>query len=238
MNKVTISAKNLEVALVKAAGELAIARSEVAHQVRDHSQGFLGLGKKITIQAWPRQTDKKRRSGGRTARRAAETKAPMSAELKAEVLTGLKGMLANILKLAFGIEAPITTSERSSLEGSRVIFEVDSVKFADLLEPEAMLADAIEHLLRKQPRYIKRELPFKIFVDAQSRRQSRELHILEHAKQAADEVIQSGESVVLDYQSSYDRKLIHLTLGSDDRVMTKSIGHGARKKLMISVAQS
>lgn len=238
MNKVTISAKNLEVALVKAAGELAIARSEVAHQVSDHSQGFLGLGKKITIQAWPRQMDKKRRQGGRTQRRQAVAKTPMSAELKAEVIAGLKDMLANMLKLAFGIEAPVTTAEDSSLEGSRVIFEVDSAEFAKLLEAETMLADAMEHLMRKQPRYIKRELPFKIFVDAQASRQSREGHILEHAKQAADEVIQSGEAVVLDYQSSYERKLIHLTLGSDGRVVTKSIGHGARKKLMISAAQS
>ena len=237
MNKITISAKNLEMALMKAAAELAISRAEVAHQISEHNQGFLGLGKKITIQAWPRQTHQLRPDGGTSPRPKSPSKSKeMSPELVQEVVGGLKELLSNIIKLGFGIQCEITTSEEMSLEGKRVIFEVDSAEFAQILTKEVLLADAIEHLLRKQPRHIKRELPFKIFVDAQSSRRLREQKILDHAKQVSEEVVKSGESIVLDYESSYDRKIIHLALNKDDRVFNKSIGYGARKKLMISLS--
>ena len=240
MNKITISAKNLEMALMKAATELAISRAEVAHQISEHNQGFLGLGKKITIQAWPRKASPKSPDGEHSSPRPKPKSPPkskdMSPELMQEVVGGLKELLSNIIKLGFGIQCEITTSEEMSLEGKRVIFEVDSAEFAQILTKEVLLADAIEHLLRKQPRHIKRELPFKIFVDAQSSRRQREQKILDHAKQVSEEVVKSGESIVLDYESSYDRKIIHLALNKDDRVFNKSIGYGARKKLMISLS--
>lgn len=237
MNKVTISAKNLELALVKAAGELSVSRSEVAHRVREQSQGFLGLGRKVTIQAWPRHSSSSssHRNGAHARKRRSEPK-EMSEDLETEVIMGLKTFLHTIIKLAFHIDCEISTVTDVSLEGKRVIFEVHSEQFAQILKEEVMLADAIEHLLRKQPRHIKRELPFKIFVDAQSSRLSREKDILAHAKQASDKVVKTGDSVVLDYESSYDRKMIHLALHHDQRVFTKSIGHGPRKKLMISLS--
>lgn len=230
MTKVTISAKNLDVALVKAAGALSISRSEVGHRIRNETQGFLGLGKKITIDAWRR---KDKRVGGESFRK--RRSAPqLSAEKTTAVIAELKQFLNEILVKGFGIHCEIVTKEDVSIEGRRIVFEVPSAEFRALLEQDLLLADAIEHLLRKLPRNIKRELPFKIFVDAGSLRSLREKQVVSHAKQVSDKVVKTGESLVLDYESSYDRKIIHLALQKDERVATKSIGQGARKKLKIS----
>ena len=43
---------------------------------------------------------------------------------------------------------------------------------------------------------------------------------------------------ILDYKSSYDRKIIHMALDQDDRVYTKSIGSGPNRKLMILPAKN
>ncbi|MCY4380806.1 MAG: Jag N-terminal domain-containing protein [Proteobacteria bacterium] len=232
MTKVTVTGKNLDLAIMKAASELAIPRSDVAYQLQKESSGFLGLGKKITIEAWQRA-----KSGAKKLGRHVESRSSseaMSEEQTTEIISGLSDYLRQILSYGFGLKAEISVKKDVSLEGQRVIFNVASEEFADLLMSDLLLADSLEHLLRKQPRHIKRELPFKIFIDGQFRRFTRESKILDHAKSVADEVVKTGESATLDYDSSYDRKMIHLVLQSDHRVRSKSEGHRARKKVVIS----
>ncbi|MEZ4743631.1 MAG: R3H domain-containing nucleic acid-binding protein [Bdellovibrionota bacterium] len=46
-------------------------------------------------------------------------------------------------------------------------------------------------------------------------------------------VSENKRPVVLNYKSSYDRKIIHMALDKDEKVYTKSIGSGPNRKLMI-----
>ncbi len=56
------------------------------------------------------------------------------------------------------------------------------------------------------------------------------------AKDAAKEVKRWGEPVKLPEMNAHDRRIIHITLKDDPEVTTESIGDGAMKKVVISLA--
>ena len=91
----------------------------------------------------------------------------------------------------------------------------------------------MEHILRKKPRHLRQELPFRIFVDVGGIRQKREEDLIQMAVDLSAKVSENKRPIVLNYKSSYDRKIIHMALDKDDRVYTKSIGSGPNRKLMI-----
>lgn len=55
------------------------------------------------------------------------------------------------------------------------------------------------------------------------------------AQDAAKEVKRWGEPVTLPEMNAHDRRIIHITLKDDPKVVTESIGDGAMKKVMISL---
>ena len=57
--------------------------------------------------------------------------------------------------------------------------------------------------------------------------------LIEMAHDLSDKVHEKQKPIVLNYKSSYDRKIIHMALDKNDKVYTKSIGSGANRKLMI-----
>ena len=118
----------------------------------------------------------------------------------------------------------------------RLIFDIGSDYFESQVGKNGKLAEAIEHLLRKKPRHIRSELPFRIFVDANGIRTKRETELTTLAQDMATKVSSNGKPVVLDYRNPYDRKVIHLALERDQRVYTKSIGVGSDRRLMIMPA--
>ena len=59
----------------------------------------------------------------------------------------------------------------------------------------------------------------------------------QQAKDAAMEVKRWGEPVKLPEMNAHDRRIIHVTLKDDPEVTTESIGEGAMKKVVISLAE-
>src|SRR5690606_3272879 len=121
----------------------------------------------------------------------------------------------------------------AKVEEDRLTLNIEDDDIAQQIGRNSRLAESMEHILRKKPRYLKRELPFRIFVDANGIRINREQELVEMARDLSYKVAQNQRPIVLNYKSSYDRKIIHMALDKDDRVYTKSIGTGANRKLMI-----
>ena len=246
MSTITVTAKTLDLALIRAAGQLGISSDKVAHEVKLESSGFLGLGKKVVIEAWnksdrkanSKSSNKKTRSAKssrsqrserneRTER--SEPRAELSSSQVSELKTELKEFLEGIVELALGAKTPVEISE----EGGRLVLNIESEELAKQFAKNSKLAESFEHLLRKKPRHLRQELPFRVFVDADSVRVSREKELSDMAKELSDKVHNQNKPVVLNYRSSYDRKVIHMALDQDERVYTKSIGKGPNRKLMI-----
>jgi spoIIIJ-associated protein len=115
--------------------------------------------------------------------------------------------------------------------------EVDNAAIAEIIQTNTKFVESLEHILRKKPRHLKQELPFRIFIDAQGSRKGREEELVRIAKEKAEEVVSTGQKCVLDYKSAADRKIIHMALENDSRVYTKSIGNGPSRKLMILLSR-
>ena len=126
-----------------------------------------------------------------------------------------------------------TVRVSSTMTADRLQLEIDNANIAAMFQEQGKFIESLEHILRKKPRHLKQDLPFRIFIDAQGSRKGREEEIGRAAQEKADQVALSGQKVVLDYRSAADRKVVHMTLENDQRVYTKSIGTGSGRKLMI-----
>ncbi|MCY4444089.1 MAG: Jag N-terminal domain-containing protein [Proteobacteria bacterium] len=235
MSKVIVSAKNLDLALIKASGELAIARDDVKHKIKEESTGFCGFGKKVVIEAWDRRS--KTSKPQRSRKKERSKFAVVDDQLWQSLAMELQEYLQTILLHGFGVRAEIATKRENLLREERMVLDIDSQFVSDIFEENMRLPESFEHILRKKPRHIKRELPFKIFIDACSMRKKREQELMKLAHSMSEKVCKTHKSMVLDYESSYDRKVIHLALDNDDRVYTRSVGRGVKRRLIIAPAR-
>jgi spoIIIJ-associated protein len=276
---VTIEAKSLEQALVKAAGVLGVTQDEVEYQVTRETavKGLLSFFKTplVEIKAWVRPARperegrrgggreerrggrEERRGGGREERREARAERPRPAPrperearpsygedddemsgVKAEPLPPEKveALKEELREFCAGICAQIAgepVQVVASVDDGRLVLNIENEAIAQQIHKNSKLAEALEHILRKKPRHLKQELPFRIFVDVSGVRRKREEELVQMAHDLSAKVHENKRPIVLNYKSSYDRKIIHMALDKDERVYTKSIGSGPNRKLMI-----
>jgi spoIIIJ-associated protein len=74
----------------------------------------------------------------------------------------------------------------------------------------------------------------KVFVDTEGYRERREQMLVDLAHQVAAKVKRTRQSVVLSPMSAKDRRIIHLTLQTDDTVSTFSQGEGDVRRVVIA----
>ncbi len=248
---VTIEAKSIEQAIVKAASALNVTQDEIGYKVvrEQEAKGLFAFFKSsvIEIEAWVKHgkrgngRDKREKRYGNGAQRAraerpardSEGAAPQGEPLSAEKVEELK---AELIDFCAGICSRIAAEPvdvTAKVQDDRLILNINNPYIIEQIGKNSKLAEALEHVLRKKPRHLRQELPFRIFVDVNGARKSREEELVQMAKDLSAKVSDSKKPVVLNYKSSYDRKIIHMALDKDDRVYTKSIGSGPNRKLMI-----
>lgn len=76
----------------------------------------------------------------------------------------------------------------------------------------------------------------KIILDIEAYRDKREKALKKMSKDMALKVVKSGRPLTLEPMNPFERRLIHLTLQNDKRVVTKSEGQGIYRKIRISPA--
>ena len=229
-----ITAKTLELALEQAAKTLGREQEDFEYRIVSQTNGgfFAFLAKKVEIAVKLKKQKNDRsyrsRSHASRAKDTAVTADLSAAEIK-ELTQDLRQFCAGICNRVSGEEL---TVEATMLD-DRLILDIDDAYLASQISKNPKLAESLEHVLRKKPRHLKRELPFRIFVDVQGIRRKREIELADLAKDLSAKVFENRRPIVLNYKSSYDRKIIHMALDKDERVYTKSIGSGPNRKLMI-----
>jgi spoIIIJ-associated protein len=252
---VKVEAKSLELALVKAAGMLGLTQDELQYRVvkEETSRGLFSFFKNpvVIIEAWakskpqaPRAPGPRNRTDRGPARERREERPRFHDDdegvsaVKAEPLTDdqvralteeLKEFCSGICARLAGENVVVTTT----VDDGRLILNIDNEYIAQQISKNSKLAEALEHILRKKPRHLRQELPFRIFVDVSGVRRNREEELIQMAHDLSAKVHENKRPIVLNYKSSYDRKIIHMALDKDERVYTKSIGSGPNRKLMI-----
>ncbi|MGE0171765.1 MAG: protein jag [Oligoflexales bacterium] len=256
-SKVRVTAKSLEEAISEAARDLGIPDENVDFEIVSQSNGglfsFFG-NKKVELLAWDKRGTKPEKKVVPDAkieappppRRAARSIAKddgldtdevaseePKVELTAEEVEALKEDLRNFCAEICSYIVGEKVEVRALVEDDRLVLDINNDEIMTQISKNTKLAESMEHILRKKPRYLKRELPFRIFVDVNGVRQKREQDLIEMAQDLSAKVSENKRPIVLNYKSSYDRKIIHMALDKDDRVYTKSIGSGPNRKLMI-----
>lgn len=73
----------------------------------------------------------------------------------------------------------------------------------------------------------------KVYVNVGDYREKREEALMLMAQRAADRAITTGRSVELSHLSPSERRVVHLTLSGDERVVTESEGEGDHRVLLV-----
>jgi spoIIIJ-associated protein len=78
----------------------------------------------------------------------------------------------------------------------------------------------------------------RILIDVAGYRERRRQNLVDMASRAAEEVLETGEPVALSPLNSYERYLVHSSLKDEPGVTTSSVGEGAMKQIVISLAEA
>jgi spoIIIJ-associated protein len=131
---------------------------------------------------------------------------------------------------AFGIEA--TIDEYEGDEGE-IILDIVGGELGLLIGRHGKTLDAMQAVVSA---ITSRQMGFRypVIVDVEGYRGRRREKLEDIAKRTADRVARQGRAVKLRPMSSYERRLIHMTLRGDRRVATGSEGEDPFRSVVVS----
>lgn len=146
--------------------------------------------------------------------------------------TKLKKIVVKLLSL-LGVEAQKVTVKKDE-SGSTVIDLAVDEKEAGVLIGYHGEAIAALQLILGMMLYRQTGEWHKLVVNIGDYRQKRSDYLTALAEETAAKVIESGESLALYHLNPFERRIIHMALGENDRVATESQGEGRNRFLVIS----
>ena len=151
--------------------------------------------------------------------------------LKEDISSTPEAVLHEILS-HMGLEAEI---ESQIINGS-VHLTVSSDNPGILIGKHGQTLNAVEYLLNcilNRSSLVKK----KVFVDAEGYRERREQMLADLASRAAAKVKQTHQEIVLDPMPPRDRRIIHVTLQSDEDIRTYSRGEGMMRRVAVATRE-
>jgi spoIIIJ-associated protein len=151
--------------------------------------------------------------------------------LKEDISSTPEAVLHEILS-HMGLEAEI---ESRIINGS-VHLTVSSDNPGILIGKHGQTLNAVEYLLNcilNRSSLVKK----KVFVDAEGYRERREQMLTDLASRAAAKVKQTHQEIVLDPMPPRDRRIIHVTLQSDEDIRTYSRGEGMMRRVAVTTRE-
>lgn len=133
------------------------------------------------------------------------------------------------------VDATVTTrlSEPDDLTGRRVaIIDVEGDDLGILIGPRGDTLDALQYISRLMVGHRLRQRA-RFLVDIEGYRRRREQALARLAERMAKKAIERGRPMTLEPMSSYERRIIHMTLRDSDDVYTESTGEGSRRRVRV-----
>lgn len=163
------------------------------------------------------------------ALRIADEPAELTEEELDKVADTAVNVLQNILK-TFGIEAVIDEYEGDDGE---IILDIVGGELAILIGRHGKTLDALQTLVGAAT---SRQLGFRhpVLVDVEGYRGRRREKLEDVARRTAERVARQGKAVRLRPMTSYERRVIHVALRDDRRVITGSDGDEPARAVVVS----
>ncbi len=155
--------------------------------------------------------------------------AKIRAALKKNTSSSPESILKEIIS-RIGIDAEVESSQTEGSQHLNMITDSPAL----LIGRHGQTLDSIERILNcivNKNALVKK----KVFVDTEGYRERREESLSELAHQIASKVKRTRQDAVMTPMSAKDRRVIHLTLQSDDTVSTFSQGEGDFRRVVVTI---
>jgi spoIIIJ-associated protein len=167
-----------------------------------------------------------------------ETLSPIKDEAEFQRLQALSIEVAQHLLEGMGIRANVVPlppqglmAEQAS-EGPAIILDIRGEDLGILIGRRGETLASLQYMTRLiVSRQVKQWL--NILLDVEQYRARRERGLRQLALRMAERAAASHQPVPLEAMTSYDRRVVHLTLHENQHVTTKSVGEGDSRKVVI-----
>lgn len=155
-------------------------------------------------------------------------------EKKGDVADIAKGILETLLSM-MGVTASVVSPSGSSAEGGAtapIAFDIKGDDLGILIGRRGQTLSCLQYIVRLiVGNQTEDWVPIIIDVEEYKQRRYEALQVL--AGRIAEQVQAEGESFSLEPMSAYERRIIHITLAEHPDVITRSIGEGEARKVVI-----
>ena len=211
MENMEFSGKTVEEAIQNALDQLGVSRE--AEEVRVLNEGRAGI-----------------LGGG--AEPAVVRVTPLAATPQADVAGAAKAILEKLLAL-IGMEGTVTTrTETVPDESPSITLNITGPDLGILIGRRGQTLASLQYLVRLM---VSNETKSRepIVVDIEGYKERRYLSLESLARQMAEQVKMSGKPHAFEPMSSFERRIIHVTLTGDPDVTTESVGIGEGRKVIL-----
>ena len=205
------SGKTVEEAIQTALEQLGVSREEVGVTVvKEGKAGILGLGSELAV---VRVT-------------------PLKLITPGDVTEVAKNVLEKLLGL-MGVEGSVTSQAEAVAGGtSSVTLNITGDDLGILIGRRGQTLSSLQYLVRLivSNQTKSRE---SIVIDIEGYKQRRYQALEDFARQMAEQVKVRGKPYACEPMSSFERRIIHVTLAGHPDVTTESVGEGEARKVVI-----
>jgi len=237
-------AATVEEAVDAALEELGVQADAAQYEVLEEpSRGMFGSGRPAKVRVWLKESFIAEAESGEDDDEADEEAPELPAELRtepAEIPELTDEELDNVADTAvtaiqeilgsFGIEASIDEYEGDEGE---IILDIVGGELGILIGRHGKTLDSLQTLVAA---ITSRKLGFRypVVVDVEGYRGRRREKLEDMARRTADRVARQGREVKLRPMTSYERRVIHMALRGDRRVVTGSEGEEPMRSVVVS----
>jgi len=244
LREVTKEAASVEEAVDAGLEELGVQADAAEYEVLEQpSRGMFGSGRQAKVRGWLKGgfvADMERRDeeveddadepGPPVAARSESAELP---ELTDEELDNVADTAVTALQEvlgSFGIEASIDEYEGDEGE---IILDIVGGELGILIGRHGKTLDSLQTLVAA---ITSRKLGFRypVVVDVEGYRGRRREKLEDMARRTADRVSRQGREVKLRPMTSYERRVVHMALRGDKRVVTGSDGEEPMRAVVVS----
>lgn len=245
MAGVEASGKTVDEAIGKALEELGAERDEVAIKVLSEAKGgMLGIGgheARVRVRFLDDPDDDGDAAGDDAGRGRDDAPAPGAGDADGEIIEDEAEAAAQMLDkllVLMGITADVSIRDVETLgDGlgmAKAVLDVEGDDLGILIGRRGETLSSLQYLLNLMvARQIGEQQVFTVDVEGYRRRREKQLTGL--ARRMADQVRRTGRPVMLEPMPPNERRIIHVFLAEDAKVMTSSVGEGEDRKVEISL---
>ncbi len=239
MNSVEMSGKTVDMAIKAALEELGAEIDDVKIEILEApSKGIFGLGGKlakvkVTISDGEDEEIKIEES---KIEKAAPVKTPApkkETECTAKDVDDTVEFLNGLFKLA-DIDVEASGKIESFEDGDAVSINIEGNNTGLVIGKRGETITALQHLASLALAKKNDKAP-KVYLDSENYREKRIEALKALSNRVANNVIKSRRSFTFEPMTAYERRVIHATLQSNDKVTTYSIGQGIHRKVVVAL---